>query len=49
MTVRNVDDFLTLCEMSGFGSIREIFAYMQEQGINCKQLFNELEALVFSK
>lgn len=40
-------EFLFLCKLAGFKKLDEVFAYMRKEGINCRQLFNELDALLF--
>lgn len=47
MSPIELNEFLFLCEKAGFKTLGEVIAYMREQGINWRQLFNELDALLF--
>ena len=47
MSKRDLYEFLFLCKMAGFKNLDEVMAYMKKEGINWRQLFNELDALLF--
>ena len=42
MSYRYFDDFVFLCHEAGFANVSEVIAYMRERGINCYELFDEL-------
>ena len=49
MTDRFAEELIFLCERAGFKTPAEVVAYMQREGINCVELYNELDALCFPK
>ena len=42
MSIRELQEFLFLCKMAGFTTCKEVSVYMDANGINCRELFNEL-------
>lgn len=47
MSKRDLYEFLFLCKLAGFKTLGEVNAYMNQEGINWRQLFYELDALLF--
>ena len=47
MTIRKIDEFLFLCKESGFKTPAEVQDYEVKEGIECKRLYEELDALCF--
>ena len=42
MSIRELQEFAFLCEKAGFTSCKEVSVYMDANGINRRELFNEL-------
>ena len=42
MSIRELSEFLFLSKMAGFTNCKEVSVYMDANGINCHELFNEL-------
>lgn len=47
MTKRDLYEFLFLCKMAGFKTLGEVMAYMKKEGITWRQLFIELDCVLF--
>jgi hypothetical protein len=47
MTLYELDEFIFLCKQAKFKTLDEVNNYCKENCINWKQLFNELDGLLF--
>lgn len=47
MGIRQTEEFLFLCKLSGFFSPKEVQDYIRNEGIECNRLYDELDAYCF--